>query len=429
MPRLVRWLAPLVVWAACRDGSQPRDGQLADCRPPDRRVLEPTPLDRGVDAPKIDPACLKNGCLRARTLIGTYSRATVESYLAPGLTITNGYSVHWVVFYTDGRTSTAMITVPHDPDTPPAGGFHVVGNNHGTVGLEDPCAPSGSVAGTGLAGLFGARGTIGVAVDYPGLGTPGLHPYLVARVEGTSALDGLRAAQQLAALLGKPVSGRCALVGLSQGGHATLSAAALQASYAPELDIRAFGVEGPASVWESHWSSGAGVAGAHLAYHAMLVYAWAAHYGWQGKPLWTDAVAATIDETMTKHCLTSEGGATIGSQLPTDPAQLFQPALLSEYTTRTWKDYIALHDGFVANAVKPWAQRAPLRIYQGEADQTVLETQTREMVEALRAAGMTVDYQVVPGADHATVAFGYLATKQQRTEESIAWVRQLLDGT
>jgi hypothetical protein len=46
-------------------------------------------------------------------------------------------------------------------------------NNPGSHGLDDPRAPSESLSGSGLAGHLGARGFVGVAVDYPGLGTAG----------------------------------------------------------------------------------------------------------------------------------------------------------------------------------------------------------------------------------------------------------------
>ncbi len=66
-----------------------------------------------------------------------------------------------------------------------------------------------------------AAGWVGVATDYEGLGTPGLHPYLVGESEGRGALDIVRAAGQLAEV----GAGRRVVVwGRSQGGHAALVA-------------------------------------------------------------------------------------------------------------------------------------------------------------------------------------------------------------
>jgi pimeloyl-ACP methyl ester carboxylesterase len=252
-----------------------------------------------------------------------------------------------------------------------------------------------------------------------------VHPYLVARSEGAAVLDGLRATVALARQLDVPISGRHAIVGLSQGGHAALAAAAMHAGYAPELELRAVAVSGPATVWERHWAKGATVAGWHVPLHAMLLYAWAAHYGWKARPLWTDATAELIDEVMTTRCVWTAPSLLEG--LPHDPAQVFAPGLLAEYASGEWDVYREVHDAFVANAIGPYRQTAPLRVYQGDADDVVPEWATREVIEALRAGGVEVDYQVVPGGGHADVAFGFVATPQQRTDESIAWVRARLD--
>ncbi|MBI3070653.1 MAG: hypothetical protein HYY84_00865 [Deltaproteobacteria bacterium] len=386
--------------------------------------------DAGVDAGAVgDPACATNGCLRAVKFIGRFSRAVLATYVDRDVAIENGYDIYIARYATDGRESTATITIPQElTGAPPVAGFHIVGNNHGTIGLDDPCAPSATVLGAGHAGLFGARGFIGVAVDYPGLGTPGLHPYLVSRVEGTSALDALRAARELARGLGVATSGRFAMAGLSQGGHATLAAAALHASYAPDLDVRAFGATAPAAVWEAHWSPGVWVSGPHISMHAMLIYAWSKFYSWPtSATLWTPAMAARIDDLMTTLCLWSPtGGATLLNSFPEDPADVFDPAFLAAYRYRVWGVYGFVHDAFETNAVRAFTQSAPIRIYQGTADTTVMQSLTDQLVAALRLGGMVIDYQVVPGGTHLTTAFGVLARKDLRTDESIAWLRARL---
>ncbi|MBN1774538.1 MAG: hypothetical protein JXB32_24980 [Deltaproteobacteria bacterium] len=382
--------------------------------------------DGAADAVEPDPSCTTNGCLREATLLGRYSKAVIEAWLAPGVTIDNGYAVWSFRFWTDGAECLGTATIPWGVDAP-AGGWHVVSNEHGTSGVADACAVTDTVAGAGLAGLFGARGMFGIAPDYPGLGTAGTHPYLVARSEGRSALDALRAADRLAAHVGVPVSGRHALVGLSQGGHAVLSAAAEHAAYAPELDIRGFAASGPASVWEEQWRTGAALDGPHLVFHALLAWAWAAHYGGSGPTPWADGLADGVDEVMESLCLVSTtGGETLFDALGESRAAIFAPAFLAEYATGAWDAYAAYHDWFGRNRVGPYEQTAPLRIYQGDADDTVLEPHTRAMVEALRAGGVEVEYEVVAGGGHTDVAFGFVAYPELRTEESIAWVRERL---
>ena len=118
----------------------------------------------------------------------------------------------------------------------------VVAYAHGTTGMADQCAPSATVDSDlrsfgGEAGLLtqlAALGYVVVATDYEGLGTPGLHPYLVGESEARSILDSVRAVQRTEGL---NVSDKFAVAGISQGGHAAIHAGQYWQTYAPELDL------------------------------------------------------------------------------------------------------------------------------------------------------------------------------------------------
>jgi fermentation-respiration switch protein FrsA (DUF1100 family) len=118
----------------------------------------------------------------------------------------------------------------------------VVGFAVGTQGLGDQCAPSRQLAagteyeGAFLSGLL-QRGYGVVVPDYQGLGTPGVHTYVVRAATGQAVLDAIRAAQRLDGS-GLPRSGPVALAGYSQGGGGSAAAAELEPGYAPELDLR-----------------------------------------------------------------------------------------------------------------------------------------------------------------------------------------------
>ena len=71
-----------------------------------------------------------------------------------------------------------------------------------------------------------------VATDYPGLGTPGTHPYLIGVSEGRA---GLTPYAPPGALPRTGASNRFAVWGHSQGGQAALYTGELAKSYAPEL--------------------------------------------------------------------------------------------------------------------------------------------------------------------------------------------------
>lgn len=112
----------------------------------------------------------------------------------------------------------------------------------GTRGLGDACAPSKTLAnGTdfeaGIINSFLSRGWAVVVTDYEGLGTPGIHTYVVGRTEGRSVLDAARAAQRLAGS-GLDATTPVGVYGYSQGGGAAAWAGELAASYAPELNLK-----------------------------------------------------------------------------------------------------------------------------------------------------------------------------------------------
>ncbi|MCX0246685.1 lipase family protein [Streptomyces drozdowiczii] len=121
----------------------------------------------------------------------------------------------------------------------------------GTMGQGDQCAPSLALqhplAVTPESVSIGyetlsvyrllAAGVAVVVTDYVGLGTTDrLHTYVNRVDEGHALLDAVRAAHQLPAT-SLTAASRTGLYGYSQGGGASASAAELQPSYAPEIQL------------------------------------------------------------------------------------------------------------------------------------------------------------------------------------------------
>ncbi|MGC4949451.1 lipase family protein [Streptomyces sp. DT224] len=121
----------------------------------------------------------------------------------------------------------------------------------GTMGQGDQCAPSLALqhpltattetVSIGYETLSVYRllsaGVAVVVTDYVGLGTTDrLHTYVNRVDEGHALLDAVRAAHRLPATSLTPDS-RTGLYGYSQGGGASASAAELQPSYAPEIQL------------------------------------------------------------------------------------------------------------------------------------------------------------------------------------------------
>jgi acetyl esterase/lipase len=376
-------------------------------------------------------ACEAPGCLVAARSLGAFTRSELQALVDPRVRVENGYEVFVIDYLTEGGAlATGTVTLPVDALAPPEG-WPLVANAHGTVGLDDPCRLSGTVSGAGLAGLFGARGTIGVAPDYPGLGGPGVHRYLDLHDEATSTLDALRAARELAAQHAIPASKRVAVVGLSQGGHAALGVAAWHSRYAPELDLRAIGASGPASGFVEHWRAGVQVPGEHQALHALLMWSFAEASGVDPRPLW----AADPADHLLSRCgwdPSFQGARTLYQDFPTRPGEVFSAPFLASYVDGSFEGFDYVAERFAANRVVPWLddgdQTAPIAIWQGTDDDVVLARDTAELVDALRAGGVEVTLNLVPGGGHVDTAFGFLATAERATDDSVAWVLDQLQA-
>ena len=119
---------------------------------------------------------------------------------------------------------------------------------HGTTGLADKCAPSAyqdvfwPEARAAIAALLTNGWTV-AAPDYPGLGTPAAHPYLIGASEGRSMIDSVKAARNL----DNALSTKYVLDGHSQGGQGALFGGQLAASYDGSLVLRGVVAIAPAS--------------------------------------------------------------------------------------------------------------------------------------------------------------------------------------
>ncbi|WP_421705122.1 lipase family protein [Alloalcanivorax xenomutans] len=164
---------------------------------------------------------------------------------------------NWLTLYRstdlDGNAIAVSGTVAIPKGTPPEGGWPVISWTHGTTGIADRCAPSRNdddYPARGYVDLMNEtldqwvrRGYAVVKTDYQGLGTPGVHPYLVGEAEARSAIDMVRAARQLTPDLSRD----WLVMGHSQGGQAALYTAYLGPIYAPELNLTGAIAISPAS--------------------------------------------------------------------------------------------------------------------------------------------------------------------------------------
>jgi alpha-beta hydrolase superfamily lysophospholipase len=271
----------------------------------------------------------------------------------------------------------------------PKDGRPVVTWAHGTEGLGDDCAPSKD-ADTATTLAFVKQlvdaGYVVAATDYEGLGTPGVHPYLVGESEGRSVLDAARAARLLK---GSGAGDRVLVAGHSQGGQAALFAGELAKSYAPELDVLGVAAAAPAADVEHILPLAAGISGA-AGYLAMGIQGFHAAY--------PEADPATV---LSPDAAAKSQAAT--TQCAADVMRAFQgvsgPAVLARDPLSIPAIRKLLHENSAGN--RPAG--APLLIVQGSADTTIPKVLTDAFDVKACAAGATVDYRVYEGATHTTV--------------------------
>ena len=110
------------------------------------------------------------------------------------------------------------------PSTNNCDEFPIAVYSHGTS-LKKTDVPSSVTQETLIGQAFSGGGYFACMPDYIGMGeSPGLHPYIHAESEATSAIDMLRAAREfISDSLGMIDNGEVFLTGYSQGGHACMA--------------------------------------------------------------------------------------------------------------------------------------------------------------------------------------------------------------
>jgi alpha-beta hydrolase superfamily lysophospholipase len=267
----------------------------------------------------------------------------------------------------------------HFPSGPaPAGGRNVIAWAHPTSGVVEPCAPSLMPDNNGM--IWGlpdmlAQGYVVVATDYPGLGTPGIHPYLIGISEARAVLDSVRAAR---ALPHTGASNRFAVWGHSQGGHAALYTGQLAASYAPELEIAGVAAAAPATyLAELFDADSATPTGKELT--AMTIYSWSKLYNTPAAAL-VEPSAMGPFETMAHDCIESvpEFQAITDAEKPLQSVKFLKA---NPTKTEPWRGIMLRNTPGQAPA------GAPVLIAQGTADTTVRPQITKQFGEHLCKQG------------------------------------------
>jgi pimeloyl-ACP methyl ester carboxylesterase len=317
----------------------------------------------------------------------------------------------WKVLYhsrsVDGRDIAVSGTVLTPTGPAPKGGRTIVTWAHGTTGVADACAPSKSphaVANLPYVQQMLDAGYVVAATDYEGLGTPGVHPYLVGQSEGRSVLDAARAARAI----GATHSGTHVLVfGHSQGGQSALFAGELAASYAPELAVLGVVAAAPAADVEHILPLAGSIDGA-------AGYVVLATLGFDAAYPKADVLQVLTPEARARSqvALTECSGAVLQA-FSGDHTNLFAVDPLSV------PELVPI---LAENSAGNRPAGAPVLVVQGTADRTIPKPLTDAFVAKACAAGDTVDYRTYDGADHGSVI-------EAARADVLAWLAERAAGT
>jgi acetyl esterase/lipase len=286
-----------------------------------------------------------------------------------------------------------VVIVPLGP--PPPGGRPIVAWAHPTTGIVPRCAPSlARFVFQQMQGLRDMvdRGYVVAATDYPGLGTPGPHPYLVGVSEARAVLDSVRAARTMP---DTGAYGRFAVWGHSQGGQAALFSGAIAKSYAPELKLMGVATAAPASELITLIDEDLGsIGGKNIA--AMTLWSWARVYGAPIQDVVVPAAMPTID-LLAQECIESifdlEQRRVTGRPLEQNFLSVGSPTQVEP-----WRSLLARNS---AGTLPP---EIPVFLAQGTADAIIRPQVTKDYMQRLCAAGGKVQLLELPGVGHGFAA-------------------------
>jgi acetyl esterase/lipase len=306
--------------------------------------------------------------------------------------------------------ATGMVVAPRQAIPPKP--RDVLAWTHGTSGVATRCAPSLSPSfWTHSPGLDGVRqGYVVVAPDYPGLGSEGVHPYLVGQDTGRSVLDAVRAARSIA---GAAAGSRFAVWGESQGGHASLWTGQIARTYAPDLQLVGVAAAAPTTdlVQNLRMAPNKTVVAMITAF---ISYSWSNHYGAPLSTLGGPQTQGIITRLAQNNCVAP------GKKLK----------LLTMAGILTLQSRLKNHD---LGTIEPWARLAransptttafsvPLLIAQNPKDDLIAPGVTRAYAKAVCRSGARIRYVSIAGEGHATSA-------KDSASETLAWIADRFAG-
>ena len=308
------------------------------------------------------------------------------------------------------REVTGMVVAPRE--AVPAQARPVLAWTHGTWGVASRCAPSLSKDFWSVTAGLGAvrNGYVVVAPDYPGLGSAGMHPFLIGEDTARSVIDGIRAARSIP---GAAAGSRYAVWGESQGGHAALWTAQTSRAYAPDLTLVGAAAAAPPTDLAQNLRSTSNRALKSF-FTAYIGRSWSVSYGAPLSSLGNRQTQGIITRLADNNCITLNmkpklgmilGISVLNSRLQSIDIGRIEP----------WAGLARRNSPTIANI------GVPLLIAQNAKDDLVAPAVTAAHVRGLCRSGNRVRSIAISGEGHATSA-------KDSAAATLAWIADRFAG-
>ena len=308
------------------------------------------------------------------------------------------------------RAVTGMVVAPRE--AVPAAPRRVLAWTHGTWGVATRCAPSLSANFWDVTPALDAvrQNYVVAAPDYAGLGSAGMHPFLVGEDTARATIDAVRAAAQIP---GAAAGRRYAVWGESQGGHAALWTAQKSRIYAPDLTLVGAAAAAPPTDLIANLRATANPALKSF-FTAYIATSWSARYGAPLASFGNRSTQGIITRLAQNNCIELNMKPKLGMVLG-----------IGVLTARL--------KNFDLGRTEPWASlarrnsparggfTAPLLIAQNAKDDLVSPPVTRTNGHALCAARTRVRWIDITGEGHATSA-------KDSKAATLAWIGDRFAG-
>jgi pimeloyl-ACP methyl ester carboxylesterase len=367
--------------------------------------------------------CILTGANAANAQTDFYRAPASEAAGAPGTLVRQevidgaplGATAYRVLYRSTGLDNqpilvSGVVIVP--PGDPPPGGRPIVAWAHPTSGVVSRCAPSLAIfLFEQIQGLqsFVRDGYVVAATDYPGLGTPGPHPYLVGVSEARAVIDSVRVA---ATLPGAGGGKKFVVWGHSQGGHAALFTGIIAKTYAPELDLLGIAAAAPATDLATLMNEDIdSVGGKNIT--AMTLWSWQRVFDAKMDKVVDSRALPAIDQ-LAEECI--EGPFDLRRRQLTE-----QPLEQYFLTTKHPSDIEPWRTLLTQNSPGLLPSNIPIFLAQGTNDVIIHPDVTKAYAAKLCEAGSKMQMLSMPGIGHGRAA-------QASTQAMLEWIGDRFAG-